>query len=107
MCIAAGGRAGVSWDPVAAAAFYDAYGEREWTRFEDGRCSSSNLALHEHYLRRFVREGDRVLEVGAGPGRFTVELARLGATVVVADISPVQLELNRRKVAEAGCEDAI
>jgi SAM-dependent methyltransferase len=97
----------VRYDPAATAAFYDAYGEREWTRFADGRTPAPSLAIHLHYLRRFVRGGDRVLDVGAGPGRFTIELARIGASVVVADISPGQLELNRAKVAEAGVDGAV
>jgi SAM-dependent methyltransferase len=94
----------LSYDPERAAAFYDAYGEEEWTRFEQIRMGPANLDVHTHYLRRFVRAGDRVLDVGAGPGRFTIELARLGAELVVADLSPGQLELNRQKVAAAGVE---
>jgi SAM-dependent methyltransferase len=43
-----------------------------------------------------------MLEIGAGPGRFTIELARLGASVTVTDISSGQLELNRTHVTEAG-----
>ncbi|HYP54661.1 MAG TPA: class I SAM-dependent methyltransferase, partial [Pyrinomonadaceae bacterium] len=58
-------------------------------------------------LERFVQSGDNVLEVGAGPGRFTIELARLGARVTVGDASRVQLELNERKVREAGFEDSV
>jgi 2-polyprenyl-3-methyl-5-hydroxy-6-metoxy-1,4-benzoquinol methylase len=84
------------------AEFFDEYGEREWTRFEDGRSTPTNLLVHREYLHRFVREGDRVLDAGAGPGRFTIELARLGASVVVADVSERQLELNRRFADEAG-----
>jgi len=94
----------MSHDPERAAAFFDEYGEREWTRFDDERTPSTSLGVHVEYLRRYVRAGDRVLEVGAGPGRFTIELARLGASVVVADISTRQLELNRQKVADAGLE---
>lgn len=89
------------------AEFFDEYGEREWTRFEDGRTSPISLGVHTHYLRRFVRSGDRVLDVGAGPGRFTLELARLGASVTVADLSAGQLELNRRTLTEAGLEASI
>jgi ubiquinone/menaquinone biosynthesis C-methylase UbiE len=48
-----------------------------------------------------------VLEVGAGAGRFTMELARLGARVTVVDISPEQLRLNEEHVAEGGLEDAV
>ena len=96
-----------SWDPERAAAFYDEYGEREWTRFEDGRTPAPSLDVHVEHLRRFVRSGDRVLDVGAGPGRFTIELARLDAEVSVADLSPRQLELNRERVGGAGLEERI
>src|SRR6266540_380116 len=95
------------WDPERAASFYDEYGEREWTRFEDGRTPAPSLDVHLEHLRRYVRAGDRVLDVGAGPGRFTIELARRGADVVVADISPGQLELNKERVAAAGLEERV
>jgi SAM-dependent methyltransferase len=92
----------VRYDRERTTAFYDEYGEREWTRFEDGRTSPLSPAVHVSVLRRFVHAGDRVLDAGAGPGRFTIELARIGASVVVADLSPVQLELNRAKLTEVG-----
>ena len=95
------------YDPDRAAAFYDDYAERETTRFDDGRTSPVSHHVHAHYLRRFVRPGDRVLDVGAGPGRFTIELARIGARVTVADVSPVQLRLNREAVAAAGVTTSV
>lgn len=66
-----------------------------------------SFELHLRMLRRFIKPGARVLEVGAGPGRFTIALAELGATIVVSDVSPVQLELNADKVAAAGHEDKV
>lgn len=63
--------------------------------------------MHLHYLHRFVQSGHRVLEVGAGPGRFTIALAEVGALVTVTDISPGQLELNRRHVTAAGAETQV
>jgi len=95
------------WDPERAASFFDDYGEQEWARFEDGRTPAPSLAVHLEHLRRFIRTGDRVLDVGAGPGRFTIELARLGADVVVADLSPGQLELNRERLAAESLEERI
>jgi len=68
-------------------------------------------AIHEHihnvYLERFVPPGSRVLEIGAGPGRFTQTLHRLGCRVVVADISAVQLALNRRYGSEYGFASSV
>ena len=95
------------YDPDQIRAFYDAYGEREWERFDLGPANRVNFYMHRRYLERYIQAGDHVLDVGAGPGRFTIELAKLGATVTVADISPRQLELNRVKVREAGYESSV
>ena len=40
----------------------------------------------------------RVPEIGAGPCRFTIELARMGCRVVVSDVSGIQLQLKKRYV---------
>ena len=89
------------------AAFFDEYGEREWTRFDEGRTPPQSVAVHLAKLHEFVKVGDRALDVGAGPGRFTIEPARLGADIVVADISARQLELNRERVEQAGLESRV
>jgi SAM-dependent methyltransferase len=95
-------------DPVdAVRAHFDALGEAEWDRLVQSPRTRTSLELHRRMLARFVRPRSRVLEIGAGPGRFTIELADLGATVVVSDVSDVQLRLNERKVVEAGREHAV
>jgi SAM-dependent methyltransferase len=86
---------------------FDALGAREWDRLDADLPARVSLEIHTRFLRRFVREGDHVLDIGAGPGRFTIQLASLGATVHVGDISRVQLDLNEGKVAEAGAADAV
>lgn len=92
------------YNPEAVRRFYDGFGEGEWERLDADPRGRVIFHVHRWYLRQFVRAGDRVLEAGAGPGRFTIELARIGACVTVGDISPRQLEINRRKVEEAGLE---
>ncbi|MFN2521793.1 MAG: class I SAM-dependent methyltransferase [Mycobacteriales bacterium] len=87
--------------------YFDALGDEEWERLAASPAGRVSFVLHRRLLGRFVRSGMRVLEVGAGPGRFTVELAGLGARVVVTDLSPVQLELNGAHVAAAGADDAV
>lgn len=95
------------YDRELIASIFDEHGDAEWERHEKTPFDRVSFHLHLHYLRRFIRPGDRVLEVGAGAGRFTVELARLGATVVVTDISPEQLRLNEAHVSEARLEHAV
>ena len=96
-----------AWNPARVASFFDEHGMREWERFENGRTPAASLEIHTELLRRFVGTGDRVLDAGAGPGRFTVELARIGADVVVLDLSPGQLALNRERTTAAGVEDRV
>ncbi len=96
-----------SYRPESVIQHFDDYGAREWTRLIHTPTDEVSLAIHTHYLEKYVAAGDRVLEIGAGAGRFTQILGRLGARVWVADISPWQLELNRRFAGEYGFEDCV
>jgi 2-polyprenyl-3-methyl-5-hydroxy-6-metoxy-1,4-benzoquinol methylase len=86
---------------------FDEIGDREWERLTSTSRDRVSFELHRRLLAETISPGDRVLEIGAGPGRFTIELARLGAHVTVTDVSAVQLELNERHTTEAGCEHAV
>jgi len=96
-----GGQAG-KYDPAYVAAFYDRDPEAEWLRLVRSPLEEIKLHVHEHYLRTHLAAGMRVLEIGAGPGRFTKTLYELGCTVVVGDISQKQLEANKEKARQLG-----
>ncbi len=56
-----------------------------------------------------LREGQRLLEVGCGPGFFTVPAARVVGTngsVCALDISPAAVNRVRQKLADAGVTNA-
>jgi len=95
------------YDPRHIAEFFDAYGEREWDRLLSTVHDRVNFEMHLRVLARHVHPGDRVLEAGAGAGRFTIELARLGASVTVTDISPEQIRLNEAQTRDAGAAEAL
>lgn len=78
--------------------YYDEFSHAEWERLEKDVAGRVSLEVHRRFLARFINPRDRVLEIGAGPGRFTLELINLGARVAVTDFSPVQLELNRARL---------
>jgi len=78
-----------------------------WAGLEDRLADQVQFAIHLHYVQECLRPGDRVLEMGAGRGRFTRELAALCDRVVVADVSPDKLQMNRRNMAAMGLEDQI
>jgi SAM-dependent methyltransferase len=94
-------------DPEYTAHHYDMYAEREWDRHDASWDARTSFAVHCGFIAEFVKSGDLVLDAGAGPGRFTIELADLGARVHVGDVSPVQLRLNAERVRAVGREDAV
>jgi len=97
----------VTYDRPAVAAYFDQLAEGEWQRFDKYALGAVHEHIHNLYLERFVSPGSRVLEIGAGPGRFTRTLHRLGCRIVVADISDVQLALNRRYGSEYGFANSV
>jgi len=87
--------------------YYDEYGMKEWNRWEESPVERIKFHIHLHHLKNHVCPTDRVLEIGAGAGRFTQELAKITDRIVVADISPGQLDLNRQHAAKYGFSTSV
>jgi 2-polyprenyl-3-methyl-5-hydroxy-6-metoxy-1,4-benzoquinol methylase len=96
-----------NYQPEAVVRHFDEYGTREWERLIKTPVDEVSLYIHTHYLKKYISKGKRVLEIGAGAGRFTQILAGLETQVLVADISSVQIELNKRFAHEYGFNQAI
>lgn len=95
------------YDASALSAKFDKEALREWNRLVATPVDEVSLHIHTYYLRKHIPAGARVLEIGAGSGRFTQVLAGLGARILVADISPGQLALNRQFASELGWAPAV
>jgi 2-polyprenyl-3-methyl-5-hydroxy-6-metoxy-1,4-benzoquinol methylase len=95
------------YDPEAVIRYFDEYGLREWNRLVETPVDEVSLFIHTHYLRKCILPGAYVLEIGAGAGRFTQVLAELGARVIVADISAVQLDLNKHHAEQFGFSGSV
>jgi ubiquinone/menaquinone biosynthesis C-methylase UbiE len=87
--------------------YYQARGESEWHRLALPFDGAIERELHRRTLERLLPAGARVLDLGGGPGRWTIWLADRGHTVVLADLSPAMLEIARREIAAAGVEDCV
>lgn len=95
------------YNPQRVTQYFDTVGMQEWYRLLENPTKEVALHVHTHYLKNFVCPGDRVLEVGAGAGRFTQVLAQLEARIVVSDLSPVQLNLNKQQADQYGYASGI
>lgn len=81
--------------------------EDEWSRWQSDFVQQVDFAIHIHYLHEYLTEGMRILEVGAGAGRFTKELASISNRITVVDISPTKIQRNKRNVQAMGYAAAI
>lgn len=93
-----------TYDQGAVRRFFDRYGQREWERLDRDVAGQTSYAIHWKLLSPEIRTEMRILDAGCGPGRYAIDIARAGATVTLADLSPVQLELAVANVRAAGLE---
>ena len=56
------------YDPGHVRRYFDEYGSREWDRLASSLEGQVNFHMHQKFLLEYVHSGDRVLEVGPGPG---------------------------------------
>ncbi|MEG3149768.1 50S ribosomal protein L11 methyltransferase [Sphingomonas sp. ZT3P38] len=64
-------------------------------------------AAYDAALRRAIRPGMRVLEIGTGTGILAMMAARAGAVVVTCEMNPVVADAARRIVERNGYGDAV
>ena len=84
--------------------YYDARGESEWHRLDNPYEGAVEREIHRRAFEELLPPGARVLDLGGGPGHWTIWLARRGHRVVLADLSPGLLAIARRELAAAGVE---
>ena len=83
------------------AAYYNNNPENEHSRLERHQLE---YELTWRYLDQYLPGQGSILEVGAGTGRYTLELARRGYAVTAVDLSQQEMALCRSALAEAGLE---
>lgn len=80
--------------------FYDLHAEKEWDRLFSDQFHQVEYRVTLHYLERFLRQPQRILDAGGGPGRYTIHLSGLGHRMTLIDISQNELDLAKTKIAE-------
>ncbi len=97
----------MSYNPEIPKNRYDNYEDREWTRLEKDGHGELLYQVHLDILKRYVRPQDKVLEIGAGSGRYTKDLVKMCDALTVGDISAHQIEFNKSKMKEFSLFDQI
>ncbi len=91
----------------AVRAYYASFSEREWQRLTNPDDGTVEFALTKQLLATYLPPSGRVLDLGGGPGRYTIWLAERGYQIVLADLSPKLLAIARTQIAAAGVDQQV
>lgn len=78
--------------------FYDQSAEKEWIRLEE---HPFEFILTTWMMDKYVCPGDTILDIGGGPGRYSVHYAQKGCAVTLVDLSEGNVDFARQKAEEA------
>ena len=79
--------------------YYDSGPEGEWARLDR---HPFEFILTTWMMDKYVRPGDSVLDIGGGPGRYSIYYAKKGCAVTLAELSGGNVAFAKKKAAEAG-----
>lgn len=85
-------------DIEAVRRHYDSDPEAEWARLER---HPFEFILTTWMMDKYIRPGDSVLDIGGGPGRYSIYFAKKDCNVTLAELSEGNVRLARQKAAEA------
>ena len=68
----------------------------EDSRHQRSRHGQLEYAVTMHYIHRFIKPGVRVLEVGAGTGRYSIALAKEGMDVTAVELVESNLSMLQK-----------
>ena len=77
---------------------YDANPQKEWDRLK-------NRFPYEKYITiqmmdRYIQAGDKILDIGGGPGHYSIHYARLGHNVTLLDLSDENVRFAKKKARQ-------
>jgi len=78
--------------------YYNADVETEWTRI----ANRPEFLLTNRMFNRYIKAGDTVLDIGGGPGRYSLELAKKGCDVTLFDLSPENTKFGAKQAELQG-----
>ncbi|KAK1976999.1 S-adenosyl-L-methionine-dependent methyltransferase [Colletotrichum cereale] len=77
--------------------WYDSRAEVEERRLDEGRLEFEvTMRVIRSCIASLQLENVRILDIGGGPGRYAIELAKQGHAITLSDLSAKELEIARR-----------
>ncbi|MBN2857178.1 MAG: methyltransferase domain-containing protein [Candidatus Delongbacteria bacterium] len=77
---------------------YDARSEHEYNRLSRHAYNSLEQITNLHFIKKYVKKGNRVLDAGGGPGKYLLDFSKLGFKTTILDISKGNIKYAKSSV---------
>ena len=84
----------------AIRAHYNADPQKEWDRLKVRHPYEKYITIH--IMDRYIRPGDIILDIGGGPGHYSIHWAKQGHDVTLLDLSDENVRFAKKKARQYG-----
>ena len=74
--------------------------QKEWDRLKTKHPHEKYITIH--MMDRYVKPGDKILDIGGGPGHYSIHYAGLGHDVTLLDLSDENVRFAKKKARQYG-----
>jgi len=86
---------------------YSKMPEREWIRVVKDPFHLLEFNTTMRFLKKYLPKRGLILDAGGGPGRYSIELAKLGYDVILLDLVKENLDLAKKQIKKAKVDNKI
>ena len=79
---------------------YNADPKKEWDRLQKRFPYEKYITVH--MMDRYIKPGDTILDIGGGPGHYSIHYARLGHKAILIDLSDENVRFAKKKARQYG-----
>ncbi len=79
---------------------YDSDPKKEWDRLQ--KFHPFERYITTKMMERYIKPGDSILDIGGGPGQYSIHFARKGHTVTLFDLSDENVRFAKKKARQYG-----
>ena len=84
----------------AIRAHYNADPQKEWDRLQKRHPYEKYITTH--MMDRYIQKDDTILDIGGGPGHYTIHYAKQGHPVTLLDLSDENVRYAKKKARQYG-----
>ena len=81
-------------------AYYDTDPQKEWDRLQKRFPYEKYITVH--MMDRYIRPGSAILDIGGGPGQYSIHFAKQGHSVTLLDLSGENVRFAKKKARQYG-----